>query len=71
MINMKLEIESENSYILGLAAKTFEILCQCKGYPYGKGCHDCKYGYCKNPDTEPDMGCRIVGVEEVIAKFSF
>ena len=41
--NMKLEIESDNSHILGLAAKTFEILSQCKGYPYGKGCHECKY----------------------------
>lgn len=68
---MKLEIESDNSYILGLVAKTVEILSQCKGYPYGKGCHECKYGYVKNPDVEPDLGCKIVDVEEAIAKFSF
>jgi len=64
---MKLEIESDNSHILGLAAKTFEILSRCKGYPQGKGCHDCKYGYCK----DSDIGCRIADVEEAIAKFSF
>ena len=68
---MKLEIESDNSHILGLAAKTFEIFSQCKGYPQGKGCHGCKYGYCKNPETEPDLECRIEDVEEAIAKFSF
>jgi hypothetical protein len=68
---MKLEIESDNSHILGLAAKAFEILSLCKGYPHAKGCHNCKYRYCKNPDTEPDLGCRIVDIEEAIVKFSF